>query len=206
MEFDLGSSVICTDGDAGRIVGLIADPVAHSLAHIAVEPEHHPGRGRLVPVDLVMDAGASAVELGCTLEGFRGLPEFRDIEFFPEGVEYDDPGADFSLPNHGMAVRRVAVLMDRIPAGEVEIRRHEHVRARDGAIGRVEGLIVDDAGHISYVLLEEGHLWGRKEVAIPVASLARIDSQGIHVRLSKHEIAALPELTRDAHQQTGATS
>lgn len=206
MEFDLGTSVTCTDGEAGRIIGLIADPVARSLAHIAVEPEHDPGRARLVPVDVVMDAGATVVELGCTLEGFRGLPEFRDIEFFPEGVEHDDPGADFSWPNYGIAVRRVGVLMDRIPAGEVEIRRHEHVRASDGPIGRVEGLIVDDAGHITHVLLEEGHLWGRKEVAIPVASLARIDAQGIHVRLSKHEIADLPELTADAHQQTGATS
>jgi predicted lipoprotein with Yx(FWY)xxD motif len=35
---------------------------------------------------------------------------------------------------------------------------------------------VDDAGHITHVLLQEGHLWGRREVAIPVASLERIDA------------------------------
>ena len=205
MEFDLGSSVVCTDGGAGRIVGLIADPVRRSLAHIAVEPEHDPGRARLVPVDLVMDAGATVVELGCTLGRFRQLPQFRDIEFVPEGVEYDDPGADFAWPAYGLATRRVAVLMDRIPAGEVEIRHREHVRGTDGAIGRVEGLIVDDAGHITHVLLEEGHLWGRKEVAIPVASLARIDAQGIHVRLSKREIADLPELVGSRREEAAAS-
>ena len=65
MEFDLGSSVTCTDGSAGRVVGLIADPVARTLAHIAVEPRHHPGGARLVPVGLVASASLARVDLGC---------------------------------------------------------------------------------------------------------------------------------------------
>jgi hypothetical protein len=191
MEFDLGSSVTCTDGSAGRVVGLIADPIARALAHIAVEPRHHPGGARLVPVGLVESASLARVDLGCSLEDFRGLPEFRDVEFIPAGAEY--VGAELAWPYYGSAGRSQAVFVDRVPAGEVEIRRHEHVHAADGAIGRVEGLVVDDEGHIAQVLLQTGDLWGRKEVAIPLAFLEGIDTDGIHVRLSKHEVADLPD-------------
>ena len=38
------------------------------------------------------------------------------------------------------------------------------------------------------------NLWGRKEVAIPIGSVDAIDAEGIHVRLTKHELADLPEL------------
>ncbi len=61
MEFDLGSSVNCTDGSAGRVVALIADPVARVLAHIAVEPEHRPGRARLVSFPTTPAGGAIGV-------------------------------------------------------------------------------------------------------------------------------------------------
>jgi hypothetical protein len=193
MEFDFGSSVTCTDGGAGRVVGLIADPSARALAHIAVEPRHHPEGARLVPVGLVASASLAQVDLRCSLEDFQGLPEFRDVELIPAGAE--PFGAELAWPYYGAAGRTQAVLVDRVPAGEVEIRRHEHVHAADGAIGRVEGLVVDDAGQIAHVLLQTGDLWGRKDVAIPLASLERIDTDGIHVRLSKHEVADLPDHT-----------
>ena len=83
MEFDLGSSASWSDGRVGTVVGLIADPIARQLAHIAVEPERHPGRTRLVPIELVAAADPGEVALSCSLERFRGLPEFRDVEFVP---------------------------------------------------------------------------------------------------------------------------
>ena len=36
---------------------------------------------------------------------------------------------------------------DRIPVGEVEARRGDHVEATDGPIGRVKGLVVDPSDH-----------------------------------------------------------
>ena len=136
MEFDIGAETRCTGGHAGKVVALIADPVAKALVHIAIEPERH-----------------------------------------------------------GASEQQLPVLVDRVPAGEVGIRRHEPVHAADGgAIGQVEGLVVDGESHITHVLLQEGHLWGRKEVAIPIGSLEKIDADGIHVRLSKSEIGDLPEL------------
>jgi hypothetical protein len=38
MDFEIHTAVSCTDGSAGKVVALIADPVARALTHIAVEP------------------------------------------------------------------------------------------------------------------------------------------------------------------------
>jgi hypothetical protein len=81
----------------------------------------------------------------------------------------------------------------RIPAGEVEIRRGERVHATDGEIGRVKGLVVvQPESQVTHVLLEEGHLWGHKCVAIPIGAVAGIGDDGVAVRLSKDEIKDLP--------------
>jgi hypothetical protein len=67
-------------------------------------------------------------------------------------------------------VPHLAVFVDRVPAGEVEVRRHEQVHTADNAIARVEGLVVDDADHITHVLLQEGHLWGRVLITLRISS------------------------------------
>jgi sporulation protein YlmC with PRC-barrel domain len=82
---------------------------------------------------------------------------------------------------------------DRVPKGEVEIRRGSSVTSVDGAdLGRVDGFVVDEAGHISHVLLEHGHLWGRRVVAIPVGAVERVESDSIVLRLARDEVGALP--------------
>jgi sporulation protein YlmC with PRC-barrel domain len=84
------------------------------------------------------------------------------------------------------------ITFDTLPVDEVGVRRGDRVHATDGAIGRVEGLVVDaDTRHVTHVLLQEGHLWGRKEVAIPIASVVSVDD-GIKLSITKREVEDLP--------------
>jgi hypothetical protein len=84
------------------------------------------------------------------------------------------------------------ITTDAIPPGEAEVRRGEPVHATDGAIGHVEGLVVDRAsGRVTHVLLQEGHLWGRRQVAIPIGSVDRTD-EGIRLRITRDEVKDLP--------------
>jgi hypothetical protein len=86
-------------------------------------------------------------------------------------------------------------IRDRVPPGEVRIRRGERVAASDGHIGHVRGLVVDPVDEaVTHVLLDEGHLWGHKRVAIPVGVIEGIDSEGVTVRLTKHQIKELPSV------------
>jgi hypothetical protein len=81
---------------------------------------------------------------------------------------------------------------DRIPKGEVEIRRASEVRSRDGQrLGRVDGFLVDGDDQITHVVLERGHLWGRRDVTIPIGSATQVEMDSVTVSLTKDEVAAL---------------
>jgi hypothetical protein len=56
-----------------------------------------------------------------------------------------------------------AVMYDRIPKSDVEIRRASSVASADGHhLGHVDGFVVDPDDHITHLVLERGHLWGRR--------------------------------------------
>jgi sporulation protein YlmC with PRC-barrel domain len=81
--------------------------------------------------------------------------------------------------------------------GEVEVRRGEHVHATDGPIGQVQGLVIDPSDHhVTHVLLDEGHLWGKKRVAIPISAVKDVKG-GVRLNLTKDQVRDLPAVELD---------
>ena len=81
--------------------------------------------------------------------------------------------------------------------GEAQVRPGDRVHALDGEIGRVHGLVIDPRSHhVTHVLLAEGHLWGKKEVAIPIRSVTRVD-EGIQLNITKQQVEDLPPVDFD---------
>ena len=208
--FTIGAAAACSDGPCGAVSRVVVDPVARALTHLVIEPEHRSGLGRLVPLDMV-EAGADEVRLRYTLAEFDKLPSAEETDFLPGGSGYDAYAAHeayywpyFGLEGGCRSPARLASAVetrDMLPPGEIGVRRGEAVHAVDGEIGKVEGLVVDSSqGHVTHVLLQEGHLWGRKQVAIPISAVEKID-QGITVNLTKHEIEALPAVGVTAHHR-----
>jgi uncharacterized protein YrrD len=83
-----------------------------------------------------------------------------------------------------------------VPLGETEVERHEHVHAVDGEIGQVAGFVVDSAERVTHVILQEGHLWGRKQVAIPVSAIESV-TDGIRLNITKEQVGNLPPASAD---------
>jgi sporulation protein YlmC with PRC-barrel domain len=101
-----------------------------------------------------------------------------------------------ALPYFGLGMGTIPppLIVDALPLGEVGVRRDEAVHATDGEIGRVRGLVIEPGSHqVTHVLLEEGHLWGRKEVAIPIRAVVGIHD-GIALDMTKQEVQDLPEI------------
>ncbi len=208
--FTIGAAVECSDGPCGAVSRVVVDPVARELTHLVVEPEHRSGLGRLVPLDMV-EAGASGVRVRSTLAEFERLPSAEETDFLPGGSGYDAYAAHeaYYWPYFGLeggadptlALASAVETRDTLPPGEVGVRRDETVHASDGEIGKVEGLVIDSArGHVTHVLLQEGHLWGKKQVAIPIDAVEKIDT-GITVKMTKEEIEALPAVGVTEHHR-----
>jgi sporulation protein YlmC with PRC-barrel domain len=103
-------------------------------------------------------------------------------------------GLGISSTGMGMDAGPQSVTYDRVPVGEVEVRRGEHVHATDGPIGQVQGLAIDPSDHhVTHVLLDEGHLWGKKRVAIPISAVTDV-KDGVRLTFTKDQVRDLPPI------------
>jgi hypothetical protein len=51
--------------------------------------------------------------------------------------------------------------------------------------------------HVTHVLLDEGHLWGQKRVAIPIGAVKEVADDGVWMTLTKDQIRDLPPVDVD---------
>jgi sporulation protein YlmC with PRC-barrel domain len=187
-KFAMGATASCSDGACGEVSRMIIDPATLSVTHLVIEPKHRGEHGRLVPLDLV-DTSTGETRLRCTLAEFGQLEPAEETELL-EGA--GGTGVGGMATPMGISHASRTDVQDLVPRGETEVGRGEHVHALDGEIGQVEGFLVDPGDHrVTQVLLREGHLWGRKEVVIPVSAVTRIEN-GIRLNLTKQQIEDLP--------------
>jgi sporulation protein YlmC with PRC-barrel domain len=82
---------------------------------------------------------------------------------------------------------------ERIPHGELAVHCGMDVKASDGKVGKLDELVLDkDSGDITHLQMREGHLWGKKDVAIPVSSVDFVDEDTVYLKLDKKAIKSLP--------------
>jgi sporulation protein YlmC with PRC-barrel domain len=210
--FAIGAKANCSDGPCGEVRRLIIDPATETVTYLVVQPGHRKEAARLVPVDLV-EAAAGEVRLRCTRAEFDRLDhaEEDDVEegvgqggLLGDALAYDARGEGYAPVGFGDLVdvgpgpvKRRAVVRDVVPSGEIQLRPGDSVHATDGQIGRVHGFLVDPDDHrVSHVLLEEGHLWGRKEVAIPLSAVTGVED-GIRLNITKQQVENLPPVDID---------
>jgi sporulation protein YlmC with PRC-barrel domain len=214
VEYTIGSEVTCSDGACGKLSRVVVDPVARSLTHLVVEPQHALGLPRLVPIELVADAG-EGIDLRCSKAELEKLEPAQEARFLSESERLGyGQGEVLAWPYYGlgrgiggmgmagmgMGGAPQAITFDRVPVGEVAVRRGEHVHASDGAIGRIRGLVIDPSDHhVTHVLLEEGHLWGKKEVAIPIGAVQEVSAEGVRLGLTKDQVRDLPPVELADH-------
>jgi sporulation protein YlmC with PRC-barrel domain len=210
MRLELGCPVSASDGPWGKLADVVVDPGRRRITHLVVEPHHGQRRARLVPVELAhADDASEALVLDRTGAQLTGFPLVRELAYLRLGdVPVDDPDWDVGVETvlaqpyadyPGFAAApldfdpHVAVFYDRVPTGEVEIRHSSDVfSADDHRLGNVEGFLVDADDRITHLVLERGHVFGRREVTIPIDLVGRVGNDSITLALSKDEVERLP--------------
>lgn len=211
MRLDLGKPVRCTDGVVGKLSDIVIDPTNKRVTHLVVRPHDGVDDAHLVPIELAHGAGESPdeISLRCTADEVRQLDNVREFAYLRLGESpASDPDWDvgvqdvLALPYYqsagyvepmGPMDPNVGVTYDRVPKGEVEVRRSSSVITADGHyVGDVDGFLVDDEEHITHFVLERGHLWGKREVTVPIGAVSKVESDSVTVDLSKEELGQLP--------------
>ena len=159
--YELGVPASCTDGFCGNVTHFVVDSLTLVVTDLIVEPELGTRVGKLVPIDLV-EAADDSVEIRCDLAAFDDLAD----------VDEGSP--------------------DTLRSGRVAVRGDQHVHSTDGETGKIRAAVIDaGSGRVMHILLQEGHLWGKHEVAIPWASVTSLDG-GVHLNLTSEAIKKLP--------------
>ncbi|MFL5910825.1 MAG: PRC-barrel domain-containing protein [Gaiellaceae bacterium] len=210
MRLELGKSIHCSDREVGELADLVIDPTTRQVTHLVVRMHAHEGPSRLVPVDLVENGGASdGISLRCPAEEMSSLDTIEQFAYvrtgdFPvEDARWDVGVSELLVAPYyeatglgeypGAYDPNTGVAYDRIPKGDVEVRRSSEVITKDGALaGRVDGFVVDAEQHITHFVLERGHLWGKREVTVPIGAVESIQTDAVTLSLTKAEIGALP--------------
>ena len=206
MEIPLGAQVECTDGVCGRCMVVLVNPVLDRVTHLVVKEDSSPHTEYIVPVDVVTATTADTIGLSCSKAELEKMAPFVQTEFIEEQVPEMYPGYGYGA-GYGMGAlyywpyatyeRTVNVPVEhlQIPPGELAVRRGTRVEATDGYVGKVDEFLVNpENGHITHLVMREGHLWGQKDVTIPLSAMGDSHEDTVFLKLDKHQIESLPAI------------
>ncbi len=84
---------------------------------------------------------------------------------------------------------QVPVEHQQVPPGELAVRRGTAIEATDGYVGHVDEFVVNpENGHITHLVMREGHLWGQKDVIIPLSAMGEIREDSVLLKIDKQQV------------------
>ena len=209
-EIPINATVECIDGPCGKSLAVIVDRETRRVTHFAVEDKSlaHAPYQRLVPLDQVAETTAALIRLRCTRDDVDRMVSFihtryvfkahEDYSLYEGGEGPGGPGMWGTPSTVGEMATKVEE--EAVPAGELAIHYGIAVKAQGHKVGQVDELVVDpDSGEVTHLLMREGHLWGKKDVAVPVSAIGAVDVDEVVLTIGKKELEALPTMPAKRH-------
>jgi sporulation protein YlmC with PRC-barrel domain len=205
LDIPLNAKVECTDGACGRSVVVLVNPISDQVTHLVVKEEVFSKKEYIVPVDFAIETNADTIRLRCSKAELEKMDPFIKTTFIKENVpdrNYGDAGGMIGLGSFYFMpyvtpekTIYVSEEIQQIPPGELAVRRGTHVEATDGYVGKVDEFIINpENGHITHLVMREGHLWGKKDVTIPLSAIGEPREDTVFLKLDKHQIESLPTI------------
>jgi sporulation protein YlmC with PRC-barrel domain len=210
MEIPLNAQVECTDGACGRSVYVLINPVIDQVTHFVVKEDSSPNTEYIVPVDFVTETKSDTIRLRCSKAELEKMDPFIKTTFVEENMPDRNlgymgglyaQGSYYYLPFVSPEPRvQVPIEQRQIPLGELAVTRGTRVEATDGFVGKVDEFVVNpENGHITHLVMREGHLWGKKDVIIPLSAMGDNRKDTVFLKLNKQEIESLPTFPLQRH-------
>ena len=195
MDIPLNAKVSCLDGICGKSTCLVLMPTNEEITHVVVSDGPFPETEYLVPIDHILESTPELIKLNCNRDELSKMPIFNRVEFIPSSLNGAYGSFSMLWPYATPAAGYIAVNNEHIPANELAIRRGASVEATDGHIGRVDEFLINPIDNtITHLVLREGHLWGQKNITIPLNQIDHIEENTVWLKLDKQSIEALPAI------------
>jgi sporulation protein YlmC with PRC-barrel domain len=193
MDIPVNAEIVCADGTVGRSTHIVLNPKTKEVTHVVVKEHGFMGLEHLVHVDQIVESTPTSIHLRCIKAEVREMELFNETEYVPSAIPHYVMGPSALDPYVIPESRYMVLEHEHVPPGELAIRRGTNVEATDGRVGQVDEFLVDSANdHITHLILREGHLWGQKDVTIPVSEIDRIEEDTVYLKIDKQRIEELP--------------
>jgi len=204
LEIPLNAQVECTDGVCGRSVYVLINPVIDDVTYVIVKEDSLPNTEYLVPIEFVDETVADTIRIHCSKAELKKMEPFVKTTYIEEKVPdrsygYGGGGSLGMGPYYYMPyvtpdmTVSVPVESFQIPPGELAVNRGTRVVATDGYVGKVDEFVVDPKScQITHLVMREGHLWGQKDVIIPLSAMGQTGEDTVYLKIDKHQIESLP--------------
>jgi sporulation protein YlmC with PRC-barrel domain len=194
MNIALNAKVNCSDGPCGRLNHIVLKSANDEITHLVIRDDNKDGCEYLISIEMVSTISRDQVQLECTRRELRAQPTFNQEEYIPRTV-FNPFKPYLSTPYSILPRFYVPLSVEHIPAGELAVKKGASVEATDGSIGFVDEFLVNPENHcVTHMILREGHLWGQKDVTIPVDQIDHFDHDTVYLKTSKREIESLPSI------------
>ena len=195
-DIPINANVQCSDSACGKSTNVLINPVTHKVTHVVVQDKSLPDNPtRMVPFDKVASATQKQITLSCSKDEVAHMQPFIVTRFIQEsgsGQAYAT-GAEYTSQYVLNDTAYDSFQVEDIPQGELSVYCGMHVEASDGKVGKLDELVLDPkSGDITHIQMREGHLWGKKDVAIPVSAVDFVDEDTVYLKLEKKAVKALP--------------
>jgi sporulation protein YlmC with PRC-barrel domain len=210
MEIPLNAQVECTDGVYGRSEYVLIDPVIDQVTHLVVKEESSPHTEYIVPMDFITETIADTIRLRCSKTELEQMKPFIKTTVIEEkvpdrnlalGARSYGMGSYYYLP-YNTPEKTIYESMEyqQIPPGELAVDRGTPVEATDGHVGKVDEFVVNpENGRITHLVMRKGHLWGKKDVMIPLSAMGEMREDTMFLKINKHQIESLPTFPVNRH-------
>ena len=190
MDLHLNAHVECLEGRIGRLENIILNPKTERVTYLVVRGNDLQNTERLVPERLVNEATHDTVFLSISKKKFEGMKHFIQEEYIPSNITLymaEQAGWNIGTP------AAVFVEHEAVPAGGLAVHKGAKVFATDGHAGKVDDFLVEKkTGRITHLILLEGHLWGKKDISVPVNLVDRYEDGNIFLKIDKNGVETLP--------------
>jgi len=211
MELPIGATVICQDGEAGRLKYVAVDPNTHAITDLIVGHGVVLKRDVVVPVRWVDRSDARQIVLNAKRADLAVLPEYREVSFMQPDPTYRP------VSGHRVEDTRVWLspyvelgggrpwMVGRVRLGisdedAVLVRRGVPVLDADGnTMGRIDHLVADEQDHrVSHLVVRSSDLLRRTYRMVPIDQVAAISEAGVRLKLDADGVDRLPVYTPPA--------
>lgn len=194
FDFTIGAHIHCKDGRAGTLLKVVVDPHTHRVVDLIVEKGLLQKKDRVLPVSVVERTEGDDIYLNIASTDLPNYPEYRELEFRvpAPGWEPNSPyrqeemrhwATHYGLEGYHepvipMITRRVH---KGIPGNVEAIGRNTPVRNEQGAVGKIDHLLVDEeTKEITHIILARGIL--RHQIVMPIDWVKIVDDEGVLIR------------------------